>query len=165
MKIYRRFCRICAWLIWFLLLSVGLVGFFSVGREYWWYPLLSLIFPIFGTVLVTIYLYGHPKVLLRQEGVCVKWWLRTRFYPWSHICQVGISCFYPKGYYINRLVLVRTGCSKRGYRDFLFYLRNFGKLIYIPARPYITNFVRSCYGPLDFDLTDGRVEQSIVDDE
>jgi hypothetical protein len=107
-------------------------------------------------------LYAYPKVSMDQQSVCVKWWFRTHFYSWGDICQVGISCFMQRNFgYTNRLVLVPSGCSKRGYRDYLFHLRNFGKLIYIPVKPGIVDFVCSYCGPLDFDRTDGRAEESV----
>jgi hypothetical protein len=165
MKINRYLMRICAWLTWGLCFAAGLTVFVVSLGQNWWYPLFALIFPILGTLWTAALLYWYPKVQLRQDGVCVKWWLHRCFYPWSDICQAGVSCFYPRGYYINRIVLVRAGCSRRGFRDFMFHLRNYGKLVYLPAKPDIIKFVRSCYGPLDFDLTDGRIEQSTVIEE
>ena len=162
MKFNRQVRRTVAWIAWSVFGGTGSFLFFRlliIERDP--YGFLVLIFPVFSSFMLALFLYEYPNVSLNEQGVRVKWWLRTRFYPWGDIRQAGIICFYPRGYYVNRLVLFRTGCSKRGYRDFLFHLKNFGKLIYIPAKPDSINFVRSCYGPLDFDLTDGRAEESV----
>ena len=166
MKINRCVQRTIAWFVFCLYSGIGLFAFFwTTVAEREPYGLFALIFSLFAFLLLLLFLYTYPKVSLDQQGIFVKWWFRTCYYPWGDICQVGISCFYHNWVYSNRMVLVRSDCSKRGYRDFFFHLRNFGKLIYIPAKTDIIHYVRSCYGPLDFDLTDGKLEQSIVVDE
>ena len=166
MKFNRYVQRTLAWLVFGVYSGIGwFVLFWMLVAERDLYGLLALIIPFFASLLLSLFLYTHPRVSLERQGVRVKWLFRTRFYLWDDICQVGISSFFRTWYYTNRLVLVRTGCSKRGYRDFLFHLRNLGKLIYIPAKPAAVDYVRSCYGPLDFDLTDGGGEQSTVIDE
>ena len=166
MKFNRYIQRILAWLVFGVYSGIGCFVFvWMLVSKRDLYGLLALIFPIFATLLLSLFLYTHPRVSLERQGVRVKWLFRTWFYLWDDICQAGISSFFRTWYYTNRLVLVRTGCTKRGYRDFLFHLRNLGKLIYIPAKPTAVNYVRSCYGPLDFDLTDGGGEQSTVIDE
>ena len=167
MKIYHRGWRLLGWLIWGVAVSLGLVdvGMMIRDREPWWIVLLMLIFPMGGTLIAFPILYWYPRVDLQPQGICVKWWFRTRFYSWNAICQAGVSCFVPRGYYINRLTLVPDGCSKRKYRDWLFHLRNFGKLIYIPYTPQTRNFVIAHYGPLDFNLADGAFEGSVVTDK
>lgn len=163
MKINCFVQRTIAWILWSMISAFGLFLFaWLLIAERDPFCLIALIFPTFASLLLALFLYEYPNVSLDGEGVHTKWWLRSKFYPWKDIRQVGISCFCPRGYYINRLVLVRADCSKRGYRDFVFHMRNFGKLIYISAKPDIVHYVRSCYGPLDFDLTDGGGEQSTV---
>ena len=46
----------------------------------------------------------------------------------------------------------------------LICLRNFGKLIHIADTEQVRNYVIKHYGPLDFNLSDGQAEQSIVVD-
>ncbi len=166
MKIYNQVRRTVAWCLWCAISTFGLaVCFFMFIREGNPQCLLGQIFPAFASLMLVVFLYENPKISLEPQGVRVQWWFQTHFCCWDDFQQAGVSCFVPHGYYINRLVLVSNGCSKRRCDDKSFHLRNFGKLIYISAKPEVIAFVRSCYGPLDFDLTDGKVEQSIVVDE
>ena len=166
MKFNRYVQRTLAWLVFGVYSGIGwFVLFWMLVAERDLYGLLALIIPIFASLLLSLFLYTHPRVSLERQGVRVKWWFRTRFYSWNAICQAGVSCFVPRGYYINRLTLVPDGCSKRKYRDWLFYLRNFGKLIYIPYTPQTRNFVIAHYGPLDFNLADGAFEGSVFTDK
>lgn len=165
MKVNRYVQRTFAWIFWSVFNGLGFcLLFWMLFAKRDPYGFLALIYPVFAFLMLALILYEYPKVAFDRKGVHVKMWFCTRFYPWGDICQVGISSFFRTWYYTNRLVLVRTGCSKRGYRDFMFHLRNLGKLIYLPAKPDMIAFVRSCYGPLDFNLPDGKIEESIIMD-
>jgi hypothetical protein len=49
-------------------------------------------------------------------------------------------------------------------QPFCILLRNIGKTIPIPYSEDAKNYIIRYYGPLDFDLSDGREEKSIVVD-
>lgn len=65
----------------------------------------------------------------------------------------------------NELVLLKSGGSPRKYRDRFFVLRNCFRLIHLGDSPALREYVIRYYGPLDFDLSDGRSEQSVVDEQ
>ena len=104
-----------------------------------------------------------PKVDLSEEGIRVRVLLFSRSYTWKEIRQVGILYRRGRNCWYNQLVLLPPGGSPRKYKDKLFVLRNYFTLIKLPfyteeIRAYICRY----YGPLDFDLADGKPEQSIV---
>lgn len=101
---------------------------------------------------------------LTPEGVWLRPFLRRRFYPWAHIRQAGILWRMGRSMHYNEIVLLRSGGSPRKYRDRFFVLRNLFRLIYISYTPEARDFIVRYYGPLDFDLSDGRPEQSIIAD-
>ena len=101
---------------------------------------------------------------LTSEGVSVRVLFRRRFYPWSSIQQAGVLWCQGRGGTYNEIVLLKPGGSPRRYRDRWFEVRNFFKIIHIPCNSATKQYVIAHYGPLDFDLSDGRPEQSIVVD-
>lgn len=102
---------------------------------------------------------------MTEEGVFHRVLFRKQFYPWSDFLQAGILWRTGRNpYRYNDLVLLKPGGSKRKYRDRFFLLRNSRRLIHIPCTAEFKTYVIRHYGPLDFDLSDGRLEQSIVVD-
>lgn len=104
-----------------------------------------------------------PRVDLSEEGIRVRVLLYSRSYTWKEIRQAGILYRRGRNCCYNQLVLLPPGGSPRKYKDKLFVFRNYFALIKLP---YYTEEIRSyicChYGPLDFDLSDGKLERSIV---
>ena len=68
--------------------------------------------------------------------------------------RLGRSCRY------NEIILLKQNGSRRGYRDGGFLARNLFKIIHIPYSEAARAYIVAHYGPLDFDLSDGRPEQS-----
>ena len=101
---------------------------------------------------------------LTPEGVYVRGMFRKRFYPWSSIRQAGVLWCQGRGIQYNEIVLLKSSGSPRRYRDRWFLLRNPFKVIHIPCKEEIKQYIIKHYGPLDFDLSDGRSEQSVVVD-
>lgn len=101
---------------------------------------------------------------LTKEGVYIRPFLIRRFYPWASIRQAGVLWRMGRGVCYNELVLLKPGGSLRRYRDWSFSLRNGFHLIRLGDNPAIRDYVIRHYGPLDFDLSDGRPEKSIVAD-
>lgn len=121
----------------------------------------------YAIVAVIVFLTIHltwPKIVMTGQGVTVHKLGRKRFYAWTDIQQAGILYRQPGGRKYNELVLLKPGGSKRGFRDKSFDRRNFGRIIYIEVTDGIRRFVVKHYGPLDFDLSDGRAEGSIVEE-
>lgn len=106
-----------------------------------------------------------PCVEMTPEGISVRVLFRTRHYEWGEIQQAGILYRMGRGMHYNQLVLVTAKGSPRKYKDKWFLLRNPFTLIPITVQlTHTAEYVRKHYGPLDFDLSDGRSEQSIVID-
>ncbi len=128
-------------------------------------PLITLVgLLIFLLGIPTLYdcLSCSPILELTEDGICSRVLFRKRFYLWSDIIQVGIL-WKPGLAFCNRLVLLPKGGSPRRYQDKTFVLRNLFRLIWIPQYDaQVLDYIRSHYGPLDFDRTDGCREQSIV---
>ena len=104
-----------------------------------------------------------PRVELSEEGICVRVLLLSRSYTWKEIRQVGILYRRGRNCWYNQLVLLPPGGSIRKYKDKLFVLRNYFTLIKLPFyTEEIRAYVCRHYGSLDFDLADGKPEQSIV---
>lgn len=150
--------------VWLFILAVmmrygwreGTVGFGTV----------ALVAGAFCAVLALMYriLTDVATGELTAEGIHVRVFLIRRFYPWSSIRQAGVLWRMGRGMHYNEIVLLRSGGSPRKYRDRFFVLRNLFRLIYISYTPEARDFIVRHYGPLDFDLSDGRPEQSIIAD-
>lgn len=113
------------------------------------------------------YLNFHATAIVwfSPEGVWVRVFWKKRLYPWKDIAQAGIWWNQFANYYFqNQLVLLLPGGSRRRYRDKTFLLRNPRKLLCLPPTDFNRNYVLKHYGPLDFNLTDGAQEKSIVMD-
>ena len=125
------------------------------GGVWWMIPLFLMVgFLVGGSVL-----YLYPRLVLRPDGVSVRWMLRTRSYQWQDFVQAGILRIVGRGMCTNMIVLLPAGGSRRGHRDFWFRLRNWGRLIYVPCDHRTRQYVISHYGPLDFSLFDSRWER------
>lgn len=117
----------------------------------WWY-------------LMAVAFRSMAAVTLTDEGVHIRTLIKKRFWSWSSIVQAGVLWRRRKYGYYNDFVLLPQGGSLRKYKDKTFVLRNNFKLIHLPDTEQVRAFVRKHYGPLDFDLSDGRDEGSIVVD-
>ena len=101
---------------------------------------------------------------LTNEGIHIRVFLLRRFYPWDSIRQAGVLWRMGRGWRYNDLVLLKPGGSPRRYRDWSFSLRNCFRLICLGDSPALREYVIRHYGPLDFDLSDGRSESSTIVD-
>ena len=128
--------------------------------------LIALVAVMFCIALLLMYflLIEVASGELTEEGVYVRVLLNRRFYPWASIRQAGILYCMGRGTRYNSLVLLKPGGSPRRYRDGLFAYRNAFHLIFLGGSPAIREYVIRHYGPLDFDLSDGRPERSEVVD-
>ena len=99
---------------------------------------------------------------MTPEGIYVRVLIRKRFYPWSSIRQAGVLWRMGKYDRYNELILLKQNGSPRGYRDRRFLLRNLFKTIHIPYNDATKQYIIDHYGPLNFDLSDGRPEKSEV---
>ena len=127
--------------------------------------LLLLALSAFWSALVLWVLSSFPNVLLSPEGIRVRVLLRERFYTWSTIKQAGILWRMGRGMWYNEIVLLKENGSRRRYKDKTFLIRNIGKTIHISYSEEAKAYIISHYGPLDFNLSYGREEKSIVVDE
>lgn len=124
--------------------------------------LLTLLVQLLWTILLAPGLIANPKITLTEEGILVNRFFWKKLYPWNQIAQAGILWRMGKGIWYNDFVLLLQGGSRRGYKDKTFLLRNIGKLIHMDPSDPVQTYVRKHYGPLDFDLSDGRSENSII---
>ena len=121
--------------------------------------LLSSVLAIFWLFLAWQWQEDAPGEMT-PEGVYVRVFIRRRFYPWSSIRQAGILWRLGRYCRYNEIVLLKQNGSRRGYRDGGFLARNFFKIIHLPHSEAARAYIVAHYGPLDFDLSDGRPEQS-----
>lgn len=123
----------------------------------------SIAFIAIWNLCTAIILYQYPAVTLTEKGVAFRILFRERFFAWSEIRQAGILWRLGKGMYYNDLVLLLPKGSPRRYHDYFFVLRNCFSLIHLPPQGDVRSFVEKHYGPLDFNLADGKEEKSIVE--
>ena len=137
----------------FLQVQVALDGWFAL-----------LLISASWSALTWWFLFTTPNISLSADGVRVRVLFRGRFYPWDTIKQAGILYRMGKGMRYNQIILLKAGGSPRRYKDKTFLLRNIGKTIPICYSEEAKNYIIDHYGPLDFNLSDGREEKSIVVD-
>ena len=105
-----------------------------------------------GLFIISIGVFSRPCVVLDRNGVTCRCLLRKKFYLWNDILQVGIrntkATSVPVEYKFA-LVIVIPGPFKHP------LLRDAFQSLLIPNQPEIREFVAACYGPLDFNDTDG----------
>ena len=152
--------RLVFWLMW----SIPMAFFTVLIVEFFPEALYSLVIQAVWTLLLYPVLCEYPRVVLLKEGVQVRILFRKKLYPWEDIFQAGIAWHVGRSGYYNDFVLVKRGGSRRRYKDKTFFLRNMGKLIHIRNSKDVRDFVIQHHGPLDFDLTNGQGENSIVTD-
>lgn len=158
----------------FLLFFVAIGGFVLFGiflclfhsdTEERYLALFMLGWLIIWWYLMTIALHSMSAVTLSEDGVLIRRLFVPRFWSWDQISQAGILWGRKRyGRYNDFVLLPHTG-SPRRYRDKTFVLRNQFRLIHLPATADVRDYVVRHYGPLDFDLSDGQPEQSIVVDQ
>lgn len=150
--------------VWLLILAVMMLYGWKQGDLE--FGVIALVAGAFCGVLALMYLILMNVATgeLTEEGIYIRVFLRRRFYPWASIRQAGVLWRMGRGWHYNDLVLLKSGGSPRRYRDWSFPLRNFFFLICLGDSPAIRDYVIRRYGPLDFDLSDGRPEKSIVMD-
>lgn len=149
----------CLWL--FAMVVITVYGLGSGTLESWTAAVLAAAFCAFLLVMYLPLVETAPGELT-AEGIYVRVFLLRRFYPWDSIRQAGVLWRMGRGMHYNELVLLKPGGSPRKYRDRLFVLRNRFRLIHLGDSPALREYVIRHYGPLDFDLSDGRPEQSVV---
>lgn len=95
----------------------------------------------FGIFLIQ----GVPIVTLEEDGIRVKKFFKTHFYPWNCVEQAGYQ--WTRGTYGTK------------YKDLVLVLRNTGDMIHLPPlSEEVRLFVESHHGPLDFDRTEDKQE-------
>lgn len=106
------------------------------------------------TVLGGVY---WPFVAMDREGITVKFLLRKKRYRWADFVQVGI--YNNKMYRVTEeyrfalVLLCPKGSKRRAGKDRHFIDRNWFRVVVLPNRTEIRNFIIKCYGSLDFDDT------------
>ena len=157
--------RVLCW----VLCVLGLCGALFVvvtgfqNGKIWEGLLLGLLIAFVINASSVMMLVSIPKVILTDEGVITKAVFKTRFYSWEVIKQAGI--IYRTGKAIcNIMVLVPPKGSRRHYKDKTFFIRNIGKAVCFQVTDENREYVIQHYGPLDFNLSDGREEGSIIAD-
>ena len=154
---FYRFCLFLMWLVPMLFFVALIVKFFTP-------VLLVIAVQAVWTLLLYPGLREYPRIVLLEEGVQVRVLFRKRIYAWKDIIQAGIVWRLGRSGYYNDFVLVKQGGARRCYKDKSFLMRNSGKLIHINTSKDVRDFVIGHYGPLDFNLTNGQEENSIVID-
>ena len=113
---------------------------------------------IFVAVLLAGIIVEHATapsaVILTEEGIREKKGRKKKMIRWDEIIQVSAYTYSWK----PALILVPADGYKLQKEDRLiqFYMRNKGKLIYLPDEEITRRFVAECYGPLDVDMPNGH---------
>ena len=156
-----RILFVGVWLLMHGMLVLFAIGMYqeSVLAEGW---VLLVMMSVLWTAVALMGLIAASKVTLAESGIDVKRLWARRHYAWDEIIQAGILQVRHRYGFYNGLFLLRTGGSPRRYQDKTFQLRNGWYLIEAPNTEENRHLVRKYYGPLDFDLTDGRPEKSEV---
>lgn len=159
-----RLFRLLTLLFWAIfLLMMGMMGLSAVVEGRFWELLPLLLFLSLFFVGIPLWiLYNVPAVWLEEDGVVYQSVFRKRKVSWKEIPQAGILWAYGRGGWYNDFVLLKPGGSLRRYRDKTFALRNTCRLLHLPCTEAVRSYVLAHYGPLDFDLSDGKPEQIIV---
>ena len=106
-----------------------------------------------------------------KDGITMVGMFGKRTIPWSNVIQAGayLMAFPRSGrgkWYSKRLGLTFKGGHpmRRSENPLCWALRNMRTCVDASYSEDLEELVRKCYGPLDFDLSDGQSEQSIVVD-
>ena len=144
-------------------------GVLADGGEPWAILSGMLIFLLPGLVIGGRYLYCFPHLRLSADGIAAKTFFRTHRYTWEQFIQAGVLSIVVgkenSGCYVNHLVLLKADGSKRKAHDTWFPIRNLGRLVYLPDTAEVHQWVKRYYGSLDFNLRNGRAEQSFFIEE
>lgn len=154
----NRLYRFCVLVMWFLPIPF-LVDIAIVTRL----PVPLLVQAVWS-VPMWILLSFHKKVILTETGIYSYTLFRNKIYPWNQIIQAGVLWRMGRTERFNEIVLLKQGGSPRKFRDDLFLLRNLRKAIRMDDNPEVRAYISQYYGPLDFDLADGKPEKSRVDE-
>lgn len=124
-----------------------------------------LVWSVFWFGCVFLVVREFPCVELTEQGVAARVLFLARHYTWREIKQAGVLYRLGRGVHYNELVFVTPKGSRRRHRDRSFLLRNPFTLIMMPYySEELRQLVVEHYGPLDFDLSDGQLEQNICAD-
>ena len=126
--------------------------------------LLPLVMQVVWSVPMWIVLSFHKKVILTEKGIYCYTLFQNKPYPWDQIIQAGVLWRVGRTQRFNEIVLLKQGGSPRKFRDDLLLLRNLRKAIRMDDNPEVRSYITKYYGPLDFDLADGKPEKSQVDE-
>ena len=128
----------------------------------------EMLVPLFVQVVWSVPMWTvlsfHKKVILTEKGIYSYTLFRNKLYPWNQIVQAGVLWRVGRTERFNETVLLKQGGSPRKFRDDLFLLRNLRKAIRMDDNPEVRGYINRYYGPLDFDLADGKPEKSQVDE-
>ncbi len=118
--------------------SCALLGFlFPMQTEGFWIGF--SVFALTGMMVVVMAAIGFPYVVLRHEGVMVRFLFRKRHYRWSEIMEAG-------RYWRNR-----KSPAKENFSLVLVCPLGKGKKIQLPNEREIRLFILAHYGHLNYD--------------
>ena len=124
--------------------------------------LLKLLFALIGQlVLLCFFLWllcWKPWVKLTDERIYVQIIWKIKEYQWKDIPQIGILDWHMDGRSTEDLVILLPGGVPRKPYDMFVRIKNVGRLIHIPNTPAVRACIAEYYGPLDFDMFDGKPE-------
>lgn len=148
-KMTPWYCWGTFFLLWFLysILATWLSDRISVPKDN--FLGVGIGFLVCGVMVFGIYrVLLNGDIVLTDRGVEIQSRIR-RSCAWKNCAQV-IAMRYDNE---RILVLLKSGGSpmKLGDKEFWFFLRNPGKVIFLPDDKFTRSFVETYYGKLDFD--------------
>ncbi|MBQ8359861.1 MAG: hypothetical protein IJX37_08190 [Oscillospiraceae bacterium] len=97
-------------------------------------------------------------VAFTKEKIQVQLLFKTKEYLWKDLKQIGVLNKHQNGKDYPGFVILLPGGTPRKSYDMFFCIKNIGCLIHIPNTPLVRSYIADCYGPLDFDLSEGKPE-------
>ena len=155
---WNRFYRLWILLMW--LLPLPFLIKIAVAKNL----LEPLLVQVIWSVPMWIALSFHKKLILTEKGIYSYTLFRNKLYPWDKIIQGGALWRVGRTQRFHEIVLLKQGGSPRKFRDDVFLLRNLRKAIRMDDNPEVRAYISRYYGPLDFDLAEGKPEKSQVDE-
>lgn len=160
----RTISRLIGWAFWVTIHTLLVILFLQSPEEEkttFVYIGILLISASFSFFLCMFY-YTAPRAYFSEEGVCLKYFVRKRFYHWGDIQEAlvlemkartryGIQTYYRFFLLTSEGTLWRPGDTEKTYRR-----RNRGKLLQIPLTKESREYVKKYYGKLFIDESHGK---------
>ena len=130
-------------LFWLIYMAVTIPFFPNFAGSFWSFPVGIIVCGVSSFLLGMRYLWGD--IALGQRGVTVSRRIGTLFLPWEDVAQVAAI----RHESTRVLVLLKKGGVPFNGSHFFFFLRNPGKVVFLPDDKFTRAFLREFYSAED----------------